>query len=265
MRAVGKFGSGAAACFAASLALMAIPVGLGHAESPAPASPTAACPPSPAVLAGSATTSPAPAGSPAVLAGSATAGPAPAAATPSPASAHASPYQPSPEEVVACVGSQEIDGATFSHWAGIAENAALSPAHRHPAAGPPKAVMVTTMGFLTSADWVTGEAADLGIELSAGAVHHEFDRLRREQFPRLAAFTKFLRRTGQTTADLLLRVRLSMLTARIQQRVAGHGSARRRRRALARFLEHFERKWKAQTYCETLYKVPHCGHTAGSL
>jgi hypothetical protein len=247
MRAVGKFGSGAAACLAASLALLAIPVGLGHAESPAPALPVAVCPPSPAVLAGSAAPSP-----------------APAAATHSPAPTDASPYQPSPEEVVACVGSQEINGATFSHWAGIAENAA-SPAHRHPDMGPPKAVMVTTMGFLTSADWVTGEAADLGIELSAGAVRHEFDRLRREQFPRQAAFEKFLRQTGQTAADLLLRVRLSMLTTRIQQRVAGHGSPRRRRRALARFLKHFERKWKAQTYCETLYEVPHCGHTAGSL
>lgn len=263
MRAVGKFGGGAAACFAASCALLAIPVGPSYAETPAPAQAVAVCPPSPVVLAGSTAPSSAPPAATPSAPATATPSP-PATAITSPLSADMSPYQPSPEEVVACVGSQEINGATFAHWAGIAEKAA-SPAHSHPAVGPPKAVMVTTMGFLISADWVIGEAANLGIELSGAQVTHMFDRLRRAQFPRQEAFEKFLRRTGQTAADLLLRVRLSMLTTRIQQRVAGHGSARRRRRALTRFVEHFERKWKAQTYCETLYEVPHCGHTAGSL
>lgn len=225
--------------------LLVIPVGLSYAEEPAP--PAAACPPSPAVLGGDTTPSS-----------------APPAATPSPSSAGASPYQPSAEEVVACVGSQEIDGATFTHWAGIAENAA-SPSHRDPAGGPSKAVMVTTLGFLISAEWVIGEAADLGIEIRTGEVRHEFERLRRAQFPKRAAFKKFLRQTGQTAADILLRVRLSMLTTRIQQRVAGHGSARRRGNALTRFVKRFERKWRAQTYCETLYKMPRCGHTASSL
>jgi hypothetical protein len=246
MRVVGKAGPGAAACFAAAFTLLAIPVGLSHAEAPAPAQPTAACPPSPAALAGNAASRPAP----------------PAAAPSS--SAHASPYRPSPEAVVACVGSREINGATFTHWAIVAENAA-SPTHRNPAAGPPKAVMATAMGFLISTDWVIGEAASLHVEASAAEVRRRFDRLRRQQFPKPAQFGKFLQQTGETVDDLLLRVRLSMLTARIQQRVAGHGSARARQRELARFVRRFEHKWKAQTYCETLYKVRDCGHTASSL
>jgi hypothetical protein len=175
-----------------------------------------------------------------------------------------SPYQPSTEEVVACVGSQEISGATFTHWATVAENA-VSPAHRHPAVGPPKAVMVTAMGFLISADWLIGEAANLHIEASAIKVRRQFDRLRRQQFPKPAQFKKFLKQTGETVSDLLLRVRLSMLTTRIQQRVEGHGSKRSRQRALTRFVKRFQRTWKAQTYCETIYKMPDCGHTANSL
>jgi hypothetical protein len=247
MGAVGKLGQGAVACFAASLVLLAIPVGLSYAEAPAPAPSAAACPPSPAVLAGSAAPSS-----------------TPAAATPSPLSASMSPYRPSAEEVVACVGSQEINGATFTHWAIIAENAAL-PAHRPPAMGPPKAVMVATMGFLISADWLIGEAANLHIEPSTAEVRHLFDRLRHQQFPKPAQFKKFLKHTSETVSDLLLRVRLSILTIRIQQRVEGHGSKRSRRRAFTRFLKRFQRHWQAQTYCETLYRVHGCGHTAGSL
>ncbi len=247
MRAVGRRSTVTVACFVALLTLLAIPVGLSYAEAPAPSPPTAACPPSPSALAGSA------APSPALL-----------AVSPPPLPANVSPYQPSAEEVVACVGSQEISGATFTHWATIAENAASS-AHRHPAVGPPKAVMVTTMGFLISADWLIGEAANLHIKPSAAEVRHLFDRLRHQQFPKQAQFKKFLKQTGETVSDILLRVRLSILTTRIQQRVEGHGSKRARQRAFTRFLKHFQRRWQAQTYCETLYKVHGCGHTARSL
>ncbi|HXB65121.1 MAG TPA: hypothetical protein VNV42_09640 [Solirubrobacteraceae bacterium] len=251
MRAVGRMAVSVAVLLAAVLVPLTIPVGVsyaGQAASPAPASsPAPTCPPSPTVLADG------PPASPVAAAEGARA----AAPTPS-------PYRPAPEEAVACVGSQEINGATFAHWAVVAEDSA-SPAHRHSAAEPTKPVMETALGFLVSADWVIGEAADLGIELSAGAVRHQFDHLRAQQFPKRSAFNRFLSKTGQTVGDLLLRVRLGMLTSRIQERVTGHGDAHQKRRALTRFVKHFERKWKAQTYCETLYKVAHCGHTARSL
>lgn len=125
--------------------------------------------------------------------------------------------------------------------------------------------MVTTMGFLISTDWVIGEAAKLHIEASAIEVRRQFDHLRRLQFPKPAQFKKFLKQTGETVSDLLLRVRLSMLTTRIQQLVEGGGSKRSRQRALTRFVKRFQRTWKAQTYCETVYKVSACGHTANSL
>jgi hypothetical protein len=245
MRAVGKRGAVMAACFLALLTPLAIPVGFSHAEEPGPTA--AACPPSPAVLAGSIAPSPA----------------APASTSPSP-STDASPYQPSAEEVVACVGSQEINGATFAHWATVAENAEPR-AHRRLDAEPTRQEMALTMGFLIATDWVIGEAANLHIGASAIEVRHRFDHLRHQQFPELAQFRKFMKRTGQTVSDLLLRVRLSMLTARIQRRVEGHGSAHARRRALTRFAKHFQRTWEAQTYCEAIYKVSDCGHAARSL
>jgi hypothetical protein len=246
MRAVGKRSALAVACVVALLTLLVTPVGLSYAEEPAPAA--AACPPSPAVLASGT-------GQGTTLLG---------ATTSRSSSTSASPYQPSAGEVVACVGSQEIDGATFAHWAIVAEKAQPR-AHRRQGAEPTRGEMTITMGFLISADWLIGEAAHLHIEPSAAEVRRLFARLRQQQFHKPAQFEKFLRHSGETVSDLLLRVRLSILSTRIQQRVEGHGSKRSRQRAFTHFLRRFQRRWEAQTYCETLYKVHACGHTARSL
>lgn len=191
----------------------------------------------------------------------------PATPAPTPSALSAAPQQsggPEPEEIVACVGTSTISGATFSHWAAVAQRAG-SP-HRKPSAVLPHAVMVEVMSFLISSDWVMGEAAELGVTISAAAVRRHFDHLRNEQFPRRGAYRAFLRSTGQTTPDLLLRVRLSMLSTRIQQRVVGHGrNTKRKQRRLSRFVANFERRWKARTSCEARYRIEDCGHVAPTL
>jgi hypothetical protein len=166
---------------------------------------------------------------------------------------------------VACVGAQEISGAIFSHWAMVAEDGE-GRSHRRPGAEPNRSQMLQVMGFLLSSDWVLGEAADLHVVVTAAEVRHRFDHIRHEQFSRRRDFKAFLRQTGQTTADLLLRVRLSMVSARIQRRIVGRsGSPRHLQRALTRFVRHFQRKWRVQTYCESRYAVSNCGHTASTL
>jgi hypothetical protein len=174
------------------------------------------------------------------------------------------PYQPSPEEIVACVGTREISGAAFATWAAIADKAG-EPAPSQPAAGPDREEMTEVMGFLISSYWLIGEASDLHIHVSAAAVRRRFDRLREKQFRRRGEFGKFLERTGETVADLLFRVRLSMLEADLRQRVAGHGSVRDRQRALEHFGAKLLSKWRAQTYCESRYATRDCGRTASTL
>lgn len=175
------------------------------------------------------------------------------------------PYGTSPEEIVACVGSDAISGTTFAHWAAVAQRAAGSGHHQH-STGLTRAVVMETMGFLISTDWVLGEAADLHVVVSDAEVRHRFDRLRREQFHRRSAFRAFLRSTGETVDDLLLRVRLSVLSTRIQQRIVGHGHhPRLQQRRLSRFVRRFQRKWRAQTYCESRFAVSDCGHAVSTL
>lgn len=167
--------------------------------------------------------------------------------------------------VVACVGPKEITEATFQHWSAVAQAGTAFHAKHKPSAREKmeqeQAIMEQVMGFLISADWVIGEAADLKVHVSQAVVEQHFHELRQAQFPKLRAFRKFLRETKQTVADLLLRVELDILSSRIQRRAtAGHKSARGQMRALKRFVNHFRSKWTAKTYCAPQYAVHDCGH-----
>ncbi len=174
------------------------------------------------------------------------------------------PYRPAPGEVLVCVGAAEIDGATFAQWARVAEHSGPA-AGRHAAAEPTHAQMTEVVGFLISAQWIAGEAADLHIAVSPAAVRHRFVQLRRKQFHERGAFRAFLKRSGETVSGLLLRVRTDMLSTLIEKRVAGHGSTKARERRLSQWARQFERKWRGQTYCEAAYRVPSCGHTVSAL
>ena len=75
------------------------------------------------------------------------------------------------------------------------------------------------LGFLISANWVLGEAESQGVKVSDAEVDKQFNQIKRQQFPQEAQFQKFLTSSGQTVSDLLLRVKLDMLSQKIQQKI----------------------------------------------
>ena len=83
-----------------------------------------------------------------------------------------------------------------------------------------KSLQQEVLGFLISSAWVLGEAESLGVKVSDAEVKKEFEKIKNEQFPKPAEFEKFLATSGQTVSDLLLRVKLNMLSSKIQQKVA---------------------------------------------
>src|SRR5208282_5687039 len=50
-------------------------------------------------------------------------------------------------------------------------------------------------------------------------VKKEFTKIKNAQFPKAAEFEKFLADSGQTVSDLLLRVKLNLLSSKIQQKI----------------------------------------------
>jgi hypothetical protein len=163
-----------------------------------------------------------------------------------------------------CVGDRPITGATFVHWAHVAELGTGTPGGS--GARVSEQVLNQVMGFLISSDWVEAQAAVMHIHISMAEVRRSFERIRREQFPKQGEFERFLKSSGQTVTDLLMRVRLNMTSRRIQKRVVGarHGRAAKEL-ALARFVRAFKRRGEAQTYCVAAYATSDCGHVLASL
>lgn len=189
----------------------------------------------------------------------------PPASAPPPSTSPAGSALPAPEQIIVCVGSQSITGATYGHWLTIAEKASGPPVKGHP---PPTAVELRkeVLGFLISSDWVTGEAHRLQIRVTAAEARGRFYAIRRQQFPKHAEFERFLRESGQAAADLIFRVELNLLSSRIQRRVlAGHHTGRSQQRALLRFVRTFKSNWQRQTYCVSPYISEDCGHVQSAL
>ena len=76
------------------------------------------------------------------------------------------------------------------------------------------------LGFLISSPWVLGEAESMGVKVSDAEVKKEFEQIKNQQFPKPEEFKKFLATSGQTVSDLLLRVKLNLLSSKIQQKVS---------------------------------------------
>jgi parvulin-like peptidyl-prolyl isomerase len=82
-----------------------------------------------------------------------------------------------------------------------------------------KSLLQEVLGFLISSQWVLSEANALGVSVSDAQVKKQFQTIKNQQFPSAGEFEKFLQNSGQTISDLLLRVKLNMLSTRIQQKI----------------------------------------------
>jgi foldase protein PrsA len=76
-----------------------------------------------------------------------------------------------------------------------------------------------TMQFLISAQWLQQEADKRNIKVTDAEVQKTFQQQKKQSFPKEADYQKFLKSSGQTEADLLYRVKLSVLTNKLQQAV----------------------------------------------
>lgn len=165
-----------------------------------------------------------------------------------------------PSDAVVQVGSNPITKSTFEHWLSVAAASSatttgktaakpvlpvppnyteciahLEATAAKPAKGqakPTKAQLKSeceqqytslkqeVLGFLISSEWVIGEASHLGVNVSDAEVKKEFEKIKTQQFPKAAEFEKFLATSGQSVSDLLLRVKLNMLSSKIQKKIA---------------------------------------------
>jgi foldase protein PrsA len=164
-----------------------------------------------------------------------------------------------PGNAVVQVGGTPITKSTFEHWLSVAaaSSSASTPGAAKPVVPDPpnytacvahleatspkpakgqakptaaelkseceaqyKSLQQEVLGFLISSAWVIGEAESQGVKVSDAEVKKEFEKIKNQQFPKAGEFQKFLASSGQSVSDLLLRVKLNLLSTKIQQKVA---------------------------------------------
>jgi foldase protein PrsA len=168
-----------------------------------------------------------------------------------------------PGDAVAQVEGQSVSKATFQHWLGIVAASTSTLAETKPSKPvtpePPaytaciahlkeiepkpakgqkpkteaelktqceqqyKELLQQALGFLISYDWVEKEAAALGVKIGDHEVVKHLNELKKQEYPKEAEFQKFLERTKYTVSDLLLRVKLQMLSQKIEEKVTKSG------------------------------------------
>lgn len=69
--------------------------------------------------------------------------------------------------------------------------------------------------------WLTGEASELGATATEREVQNEFQTIRQDQFPGDAAFKKFLEDSAFTEEEVLDRVKLQVLSRKIEEQING--------------------------------------------
>ena len=124
------------------------------------------------------------------------------------------PVIPEPPNYTACIASAKAAAKPTKGQAAPTEAALKSQCEQQY-----KSLQQEVLGFLISSEWVLGEAKSLGVKISDAEVKKNFEKIKDQQFPKAAEFEKFLKTSGQTVSDLLLRVKLNLLSSKIQQKV----------------------------------------------
>jgi foldase protein PrsA len=126
----------------------------------------------------------------------------------------AKPPTPEPPHYTACIASAKAAAKPAKGQAPPSEAQLKSQCEQEY-----KSLQQEVLGFLISSEWVLGEASSLGVKVSDAEVKKQFEKIKNQQFPKSAEFEKFLKTSGQSVSDLLLRVKLNLLSSKIQQKV----------------------------------------------
>jgi foldase protein PrsA len=77
----------------------------------------------------------------------------------------------------------------------------------------------SVMRFLITSQWLTSEAARRHIQVSDQEVTQSFQSQKKTAFPHEADYQKYLQQSGQTQADILMRVKLQLIQNKIEAQV----------------------------------------------
>jgi len=120
-------------------------------------------------------------------------------------------------------------------------------------------VQQKALEFLITADWLEGESAADGVEVSASEVSTSYRHLVDSRAG--PAFVAGMKRRGISEADELQVLRLGALAQKLRERVAldSHSLGEKRvGEAVAAFVAAYRQRWKQRTTCMPGYVIAEC-------
>jgi foldase protein PrsA len=138
-----------------------------------------------------------------------------------------------PGDAVATVDGEPIERQSFDHWmtieakSGGGPNATVPRPPDYANCKKPKseckaeyeALRDQVVHLLVSARWIEGEASDRGISMADAEVEKAFEEQSERSFPNEGDFERFLKTSGQTQQDVLMRARFDLLWNKIRDQV----------------------------------------------
>lgn len=169
-----------------------------------------------------------------------------------PSSPAASTATTSSVDAVAYAAAVPISKASYEHWTGVEDKLGGSGNAGHRA-----------LGFLLTSEWVLGEAKARGVSVSDAEVKSRFTQLAHQSFPKAGSLQKYFSTSGETEADLLARIKVELLAARIAAQVTAGKSSSQHSAILTAFETNFHTHWKALTSCKPGYVMEDCKQYTG--
>jgi SurA N-terminal domain len=114
------------------------------------------------------------------------------------------------------------------------------------------------LGERLDAIWIQGQAREMGIGVRPHEISRELAHLKKEAFKNEAQYRRFLREAHFTNLDVRERVKLQLLSEKIQVRVVFGLSEAEGQRALNRFVKEYEERWRGRTVCAPDYVTVRC-------
>jgi hypothetical protein len=116
------------------------------------------------------------------------------------------------------------------------------------------------LGERLDAIWIQGQAREMGIGVRPREISRELAHLKKEAFENEAQYRRFLRQARFTNRDVRERVKLQILSEKIQVRIVFGLSEAEAQRAFSRFLKEYKARWQGRTVCAPGYVTVRCSN-----
>lgn len=137
-----------------------------------------------------------------------------------------------------------------------------------------QSVKQNALNLLIGTDWTFGKAVETGMKVTKAEVKQRFELVKKNDLRMSGAeYAKYLRYTGQTLADMLLRSKVQLIEARFQQQLAtliehfpAGLSVQQKQKAIAKLIARdgaTTKQWIARTSCRAGYVASSCRQYRG--